>query len=299
MISAKIVQDSVTTQGKRITTFELEYPRFIHSEFMTHRQFSRNCASSRAIPIDTMHKQVLENPAEPVHWGKNQPGMQAKQELEGDQLKSAKVNWLAARDGAVHNSKMLAAYGVHKQIANRVTEPFQTMKTVVTSTEWANWFWLRFHADAQPEIQELARQMLELHCESVPLVTLNGEWHVPYVTRSRHPLTGTMRYITNGHELEVYEAITISTSCCAQVSYRKLDDTLEKAQQIFDRLVKSEPVHASPTEHQATPIESPKLRVSPDHWEPGVTHVTRNGDACSGNFVGWVQHRQLIPGHCR
>lgn len=299
MISAKIVQDSVTTQGKRITTFELEYPRFIHSEFMTHRQFSRNCASSRAIPIDAMHKQVLENPAEPVHWGKNQAGMQAKVELEGDELKSAKIDWLVARDSAVHNSRMLAQSGVHKQIANRVTEPFQVMKTVVTSTEWNNWFWLRFHADAQPEIQELAKQMLNLHIQHVPTPTLVGEWHVPYVTRVRAPLSGTMLYYTGTQELSVKDAVTISTSCCAQVSYRKLDDTLEKAQSVFDRLIKSEPVHASPTEHQATPIESPKLRVTPEFWEPGITHVNKNAEACSGNFVGWIQHRQLIPGHSR
>lgn len=298
-ISATIIQDSITRDNKRITTFELEYPRFIHSEFMTHRQFSRNCASSRAIPIHVMHQHIRDNMAYPVHWGKNQAGMQAKEEIDAEAKASAKIDWEVACDTAIHNSRMLASTGLHKQIANRVTEPFQTMKTVVTATEWENWFWLRFHADAQPEIHELAKQMLNAHIASFPVPVFAGEWHVPYVTRRRSPLTGTMEYYTDsGTSVTVQDARIVSTSCCAQVSYRKSDDSIEKAREIYDRLITSEPVHASPTEHQATPMDNPVVK-SITNLEPGVTHVDTRGRAGSGNFYGWIQHRQLIPGQAR
>jgi thymidylate synthase ThyX len=85
MISAKIIADSISESeyGDRITTFELEYPRFIHGELMTHRLFSRNAASSRAIPINKMMDQVLTAPAMPVEWGLNKSGMQAEEMLKG------------------------------------------------------------------------------------------------------------------------------------------------------------------------------------------------------------------------
>ena len=150
-ISAEIIQDSIH-KGNRITTFELEYPRFIHGEFMTHRQFSRNAASSRAIPVEKMHKHISENMAMPIHWGINEPGMKATTELTGRELSDAINNWQVACDMAIHNSRMLLLSRLHKQVANRVTEPFQMMKTVVTATEWNNWYWLRNHTDAQPEI---------------------------------------------------------------------------------------------------------------------------------------------------
>ena len=186
-IKATIIQDS-TCNGSRITTFELEYPRFIHAELMTHRQFSRNAASSRAIPIEKMHEHVLSNPAKPIHWGANQAGMQAKQELTSVFLAGAKAVWQSALEDAVRWSKALGNTGLHKQIANRVTEPFQFMKTVVTATEWNNWYWLRNHEDAQPEIHELAKQMWETSQASEPLELSMYHWHVPYVTRSKDPL---------------------------------------------------------------------------------------------------------------
>lgn len=298
-ISAKIIHDSVSQEGKRITTYELEYPRFIHSEFMTHRQFSRNCASSRAIPIEKMQEQVTFNPATPHHWGKNQSGMQAHEELVEDALLTAQSAWNVACHNAVHNSRELANTGLHKQIANRVLEPFQHMKTVVTATEWDNWFWLRFHSDAQPEIHQLARLMLDCRIQHSPTPLYPGEWHVPYITRKRNEKTADMEYYTeSGEPLTLEQARVISVSCCAQVSYRKNDDTLEKAQQIYKRLITSEPVHASPTEHQATPMQRAKTKTL-DNWEPGTTHIHKSGWSGSGNFYGWTQFRQLIPNHSK
>ena len=292
MISAKIIQDSVTLKGDRITTFELEYPRFIHSELMTHRQFSRNAASSRAVPIERMIKHVHEHPAEPVHWGKNQPGMQAKVELEGEELALAKHGWRAACASACEWSAWLSSQGVHKQIANRVTEPFQTMKTVVTATEYHNWFWLRHHADAQPEIYELADKMHYAMWKSHPTTIYENEWHVPYVKREfdTNRSLGITYMTDRGEVLTVSQARKVSASCCAQVSYRLQDDSVEKAEMIFDKLITSQPAHASPVEHQATPV----VQSTNQDWPHGVTHQDREGYLWSGNFKHWSQYRKIL-----
>lgn len=298
-ISAEIIADSAY-HSSRITTFELEYPRFIHAEFMTHRQFSRNAASSRAIPIERMHQHVKTNMAMPIHWGRNQAGMQAQYELEDNERKSAIMNWQVACDMAVHNSRMLHLDNVHKQIANRVTEPFQMMKVVVTATEWGNWYWLRNHQDAQPEIHELASIMLQAHEYSQPEQLLPGQWHLPYVNSHISLVDGSQCFTdTKGDDLTLAEAQAVSASCCAQVSYRKSDDSLEKAQMIFDKLINSEPVHASPVEHQASPMVNATTYMSDDTWEPGITHCDRAGNLWSGNFKHWIQFRQLIPNNAK
>lgn len=292
-ISAIIVADSIS-QGKRITTFELEYPRFIHSELMTHRVFSRNAMSSRAVPIEKMIEQVAKEPAMPIHWGKNQAGMQAKDELEGMELVAAKSSWKLAAEEAANFAAGMDFLGAHKQVVNRILEPFQTMKTVLTSTEFENFYWLRNHKDAQPEIKKLAEEMLKAQEQSKPIPLLQGEWHLPYY--GEH---GALFGSFSDEELE--NAKAISASCCAQVSYRKLDDSLEKALNVYKRLVESEPVHASPFEHQATPIGMTALECIHKMvgWEEGVTHQDRWGNLWSGNFCGWIQHRQLIPNNVK
>lgn len=315
-ISAVVIQDSITPSGKRITTFELEYPRFIHSEFMTHRLFSRNSASSRAIPIKTMNDNILNNPAQPIHWGKNQSGMQAKEELDFATKVLAQHEWGLAMRDAVRHSQQLDFFKAHKQLSNRLTEPFQHMKVVLTATEFANWVWLRDHPDAQPEIRELAKEMGVSYDHSTPVQLQPGEWHLPYVNHVRDD-NGVMKYYVSSAEeitwLSIDEAKMISASCCAQVSYRKFDDTLEKAKTVFDRLINSEPVHASPVEHQATPIATTQppsifnhtvineinMPNNPGSWQEGITHADRNGKLWSGNFQGWIQFRQLIPNHSK
>lgn len=243
MIKATIIADSVSAHtGQRITTFELEYHRFIHSELMTHRQFSRNAASSRAIPIDKMIELVENNTAYPIHWGENQSGMQAKDE-EVD-ITRAKEYWLQARNNAVYVAKCMRTLGLHKQIVNRILEPFQMMKTLVTATSFDNFFNLRCHKDAQPEIKHLADLMYQAMQESTPEVLRAYEWHTPYIKHKRTS-DGELHYIADNMLIPVNAAIQISCSCAAQVSYRKNDTSIEKALAIYDKLVNSEPVHAS------------------------------------------------------
>lgn len=309
MIKAKIIADSKSAHTEqRITTFELEYPRFIHSEIMTHRQFSRNTSSSRAIPIDKMIEQVQTNPAIPIHWGLNQSGMQAEEELSYIQKELANSLWVKAKNNAVAVAKEMKELGLHKQIVNRVLEPFQMMKTLVTATSFDNFFNLRCHKDAQPEIKQLADLMYQAMQESEPESLKAGEWHTPYVQHTRGE-DGTLWYFTTREKYDIDDgiwvntteyldqdqAIKISCSCTAQISYRKNDTSIEKAIKIYDKLIGSEPKHASAFEHCATPIDPSQEDEIKEH--SGITHWLSNSNgftACSGNFKNWVQYRQLI-----
>ena len=258
--SVKVLRDSVGPTGKRITTFELTYPRFVHAELMTHRLFSRNSASSRAIPIEKMLRQIEEDPAMPVWWGKNQPGMAAEEELTGQALEKVKENWLKARDHAVHVARILKDFGLHKQIANRVTEPWMFITVLVTATEYDNWFRLRCHPTAQPEIRWVAEEMRKARDESEPRVLAAGEWHLPLIDFDDEVTGG----ITDS------ELCKISTGRCARVSYLTHDGKRDFAEDIklHDKLMESG--HWSPFEHVAMALDTNE-RV--------------------GNFVGWRQYR--------
>ena len=284
--AAVIAHSKSSVNGKEIITMELEYPRFIHGEFMTHRMFSRNAASSRAIPVSKMIEQVWNDPAKPVHWGKNQAGMQASEELVGVPLCLVKGYWEDAAHYAASFARQMSQEGAHKQVVNRILEPFQVMKTVVTATEWENFYWLRNHEDAQPEIKRLAEVMLEAASKSKANPLDPEDWHVPYYKDG---------FWMQGMEDSLEDALAISASCCAQVSYRLLDDSIEKARMVYKRLVESSPVHASPFEHQASPMQYDSFCDLENGWEDGVTHMDHGGNMWSGNFQSWIQHRQLIP----
>lgn len=303
-ITAKVVAHSVAaTNGVELVTFELEYPRFIHSELMTHRMISKNAASSRAIPVNRAIELIRENTAAPSHWGKNQPGMSAKEQCEAEvhigeyehplgpqpYRYTREQAWAAARDEAIYIAEAFAKAGYHKQIVNRLLEPFSHIKVVATatSTQLNNLFWLRCHPDAQPEFQELAKTMWEALDGSAPIGLEVGDWHTPYFARG---------YWVEESGVPLEDALAISASCCAQVSYRRLDDSIEKARDIFKRLVETKPVHASPFEHQGTPmldIDGPGSGFE----QRGATHFHKKFGYMSGNFDGWIQHRQLIEDH--
>jgi thymidylate synthase ThyX len=290
-ITATIIADSINSNNNRITTFELTYPRWIHAEVMTHRLFSRNAASSRAIPVSKTTEAIKNNPAIPVFWGANQAGMQSNTELKDFKLFLTKHIWNLSTYISANLSSLLAFMGLHKQYANRVSEYAQVYKIVVTATEFDNFFHLRCHKDAQPEIQLLATKMYGALQQSTPKLLHSGEWHLPYCITTTDLATGETVYTTKEyHHLTLEDAKKLSASCCAQVSYRLLDESLEKAILIYDRLVNSTPIHASPFEHQATPIPE----ITTGIWPDGVTHFDKDDNYWSGNFKGWIQHRHLI-----
>ena len=290
-ITAKIIADSISPSGVRLTTMELNYPRFIHSEFMTHRMFSRNASSSRAIPIEKMLKQVQENPAFPIHWGKTHPGMHAREEVEHPV--GAYREWIRCSIDAIESAEFLLNYGLHKQIVNRVLEPFQYIKVIVTATEWDNFFKLRLHADAQPEIYELARCMKVSMEDSIPNKLEYGEWHAPYVEWDEF----TMSMFRNKEDL-LETKIKCSVARCARVSYLNHDNSspdIEKDLQLAAKLL--EAGHLSPFEHIATPmptnVYSDRFEFDCE-WVEGITHIDRGNVYWSGNFKSWIQHRQLL-----
>lgn len=296
-ITANIVADSISPEGIRLTTFELEYPRFIHAELMTHRMFSRNAQSSRAVPVS---KSLKLDYITPIVWGKNQAGMSSKEVLNEENQKACEYYWHALVRYCRDFAERMSAEGLHKQWANRCLEWFSPIKVVVTATEWDNFFWLRIDPEAaQPEIVELATKMKEAMDTSKPQLLAPGDWHVPYVTTqyvNDDEYHATI-YLVGDQEVDLETAKKISASCCAQVSYRKLDTSIEKALEIYDKLFSGPKPHLSPVEHQATPM-SPYTEelntVDPHTWEEGVTHSSRDLSLWSGNLRGWIQLRQTI-----
>lgn len=277
MIEAKVIEDSISSIGKRIVTLQLMYPRFIHSELMTHRVFSRNASSSRAIPVNKMLNMVRSNPAMPIHWGKNQPGMQASEQLEDHGIQAAQMMWREAARRAADIAERMNNLGLHKQVANRILEPFQHISVVLTTTELDNWFDLRMHEDAQPEIHELAIQMFKVITTSDPKLLEPGDWHLPYVSeeeRNNEDIKGVLQ--------------KISASRCCRVSYLKHDGTAASTDEdlaLFERLAGARPLHASPLEHQATPdLCTTGNKTNFLEWAQPELH---------GNFKGWIQYRKV------
>jgi thymidylate synthase ThyX len=317
-IVARVLADSINEQGNRLTTWEVEYPRLIHSELMTHRMFSRNAASSRAIPFAKMVEQLN---GRPVRFGKNQAGMQDEGEsyansvlVPGTSYQSWETCWYelpedawdTARQSAVQYAKAFAESGYHKQITGRLTEPFQMMKTIISATETSNFFWLRDDKAADPTIAELARVMKEAQEQSVPELLKAGEYHLPYIDIWYDHAVGLRGYSIDidgePKTITLEQAIKVSCARCAAVSYRNEGYGLEKSLEVYERLLGSDKKHASAFEHVATPMMSTHfyngINVSgtPGTWEEGISHEDRNGNLWSGNFCGWIQYRKTIDG---
>lgn len=304
-ISAKIIADSVSAHsGDRITTLQLLYPRFIHAELMTHRVFSRNASSSRAIPVKKMLEMVNNNPAMPIHWGANQPGMQADKQLSEQDRYKAEVLWREAAQKASSVAERMVEIGLHKQVANRILEPFQHIHVVLTATEFDNWDELRDHNDADPNIHELARQVKIARQESKPQTLEYCDWHLPYITDNDWVVLETA--YPRDLDTQIEMAKKVSAARCCRVSYLKHDGSasnIEEDLALCDRLVGARPIHASPFEHQATPMPEVEPRVYfngggdvevKGYVPDGVSHIDLEGFAWSGNLKGWIQHRKLI-----
>ena len=266
LTSAEVVKHSVSSKGVHIYTLALRYPRFIHGEFMTHRVFSRNASSSRAIPINRMIGMTIKDPARPIFFGSNKAGMQAGKELPPIRKMIALVLWFMACYTACAFSWLLSKTGLHKQHCNRITEPFQYITVLLTCTHLDNFMHLRNHPDAQPEIQKLAKLMQKAIDASEPTPLYNG-WHIPYVTKEE--LEGDHRY-------RIEDLLRFSAARCARVSYLNHDGTKPSViddLKLYHLLVGSNPKHMSPVEHQALALHSTKQ---------------------SANFKGFRQYRWFI-----
>lgn len=300
MIKSEIIADSLSPNGKRLTTFLLEFPRFILAELNTHRSLSKNAASSRAIPFEKFVQQIKDNPAMPEFWGKNQSGMQAKEELSNDEIyqfspyldggvdkwsgmgkkDAAKAIWIDARDSAIKWAEKLNELGCHKQIVNRILEPWFHIRVILSGTEFENFFALRAHPDAQPEFRVLAEKMLENYNNSTPKTLAEGEWHIPFGdsfnNEKLHDIYNECGSPDNDYDDDILEIKKkIAVARCARVSYFNFEgkDDYEADIKLCDRLFGSVPRHLSPTEHVAQCM---------------------NDDKFYGNFCGFKQYRKFF-----
>jgi thymidylate synthase ThyX len=334
-IDVEIIKDSTNWTGHRLTTYVLKYPRYIHSELMTHRVFSKNSASSRAIPYNKMKENILEDPVMPI-WTANQSGMQGKFITDEKVIEELNENWLCQLDDTILRANGFFTTNVHKQNVNRLLEPWMHIKIILTGTDFDNWFTLRYHPDAQPEIQELARKMLEAMKESKPEYLEPGQWHIPFsddlasdevIQRSYKLLFANSGWTKEPTKEEMFEhgintALNRSVARCARVSYNNVDgtgSTIEKDLELFQKLLVSEPLHASPAEHQAQ-VPYPKDYVNghmsvahelgfnsgpydsiPELWKKavyenetkGLALISKKGKYFS-NLQGWIQYRKIL-----
>lgn len=239
MIECQVIADSVMG-GTRIASVQVKYPRFILPQLNTHRVFSRSTASSRAVPTAKLIEMVRNEPVVPVHWGQNQAGMVAKTQIDKARADFAKAEWMKAANTAADTAQLLADIGVHKQVVNRILEPFMWAETIITATEWDNFFKLRIADDAQPEIQALAKAIKKAMDESVPIERI---FHLPYLREDELDDNGFRTY---------EQKAKISAARCARVSYlnhNKQMPSVEEDLKLAERLI--EAGHMSPFDHQA------------------------------------------------
>jgi hypothetical protein len=244
---------------------QLTHPRIVHAEFMTHCAFARNASSSRAIPFAKMVTAILDDPFIPVWWGKNQAGMQSREEINEIEKGRCLWIWLEARNSSVKAAAALSEIGLHKQICNRLLEPWGWITVCVTGDAgaWSNYFALRCHPDAQPEIQKQAYMARDLYFNNSPRALGVGEWHLPYISEEEKT------------SLEL--PIRVSVGRCARTSYLTQEGKRDPAKDIelYNRLYEAKPMHASPFEHAAV--------------------ATGDGQRY-GKYTGWKSHRHMIPG---
>lgn len=286
-ISAIIIKDSKNEFGNRITTFLLTFPRIILAEKNTHRVLSRNSASSRAIPFRTMAKNVQETPFIPIRWMKEHTGMQGTEYfvdeyIDGNnQVLNLQDEWLRAKESAIRHATNLSLMGLSKQICNRLLEPFMWHTVIATATDWENFFALRAHEAAEIHIQDLAYKMLDEYNKSEPQQLVAGQWHIPF------------QELIDPTIIEWEIMAQVSAGICAGISYGRIKDKIDPLDMIdlYQSLVQrpyegkrgirsaTDPIHASPTEHQAQAMRQAQ-----------ITHYG------SGNFKGFIQFRKMLQG---
>lgn len=264
-ITAKVIKDSIYN-GHRLTTLELHYPRIILAELNTHRQLSKSTSSSRAIPVEKIIQNVKDDPYIPIKWGMNERGMSSSKEAVYMDKLRAENYWLEAMRSSIKQAENLITIGIHKQFANRILEPWSHVNTIISGTEWDNFFKLRISDNAQPEMRKLAEEIKRAMDNSSPeekrlTNDISDKWHIPYITDEEA-------------DLPLETKLKVSVARCARVSYKsntsgKLS-TVSEDTELFDRLYSNG--HWSPFEHIALPTT----------------------ETNTANFVGWKQYRKFL-----
>lgn len=313
MYEARIERDSITQYGERVTTFVVTLPRIVLAELNTHKMISKSSASSRAIPVQKQIDRLNADPFHPVYWGKNQKGMQAERELSQHEINTATMIWDKAMRGNIDAAKELMDLGVHKQITNRVFECWMWHTVILTATDWSNFFHLRDHKAAQPEIAKAAGMMSELFRSNRPKLLGVDDWHMPFMDLDGED-ADLPRHIDTDTKIET--AVTVSVGRSARVSVlnhdgkRAIEDDIRLSATLYGA------GHMAPYEHVCRPMHDDEREIFSRHeWVPNPKHKTftqpKRGSGIRysprwlsterktrylGNFNGWVQARKLIHG---
>lgn len=299
--SAVVIADSINLAGHRLTTLEVTYPRFVHSEFMTHRWFSRNAASSRAIPVKKSIERVRNTPSYPVHWGAEKPGMQPGDSLGDEELRQVKYLWDQARVDMALRAETLTEMGLHKSLVNRIIEPWSWITVIVSSTDWENFFAQRATSRtplAQPELARAADLMEAAVLNSKPETLDRGEWHMPYIDHEDWLHAADLAPQTFAEpESAVMVLCKVSVARCARVSLLTHDGKRDLSidLDLYGKLVSASPMHASPLEHVAHPDPQNAQAVPVVDFRWNRASVVGHRDVPKlGNFLGWAQLRHMV-----
>lgn len=284
MYETKIILDSISPSGARLTTFQFTLPRIVLAEFNTHRMLSRNSASSRAIPVEKMIARVEADPFIPTYLGKNQKGMQAEAQLDEEAQTRSLLAWKYAMQDALKWARDLKDAGLHKQLTNRLLEPFNWHTIVCTATEYENYFALRDNPQAAPEIRDSAHEAHELYKKGDPVARIDGEFHLPYVE-------GYDQITLRAQGFTIEELIQISVGRCAAVSYMNQENVVDPVgdmKRAKERLFPSG--HMSPFEHVAEALSQERwVSIATEQAMQWIHHRVP-----VGNMWGWLQYRKTL-----
>jgi len=228
-----------------------------------------------------MLRDVYRDPVVPVYWGAAQQGMQAYSQVSALRIWVCRRLWLTLRLFVIAVAWAMLKLGLHKQIPNRLLEPWMWITVVLsgTTSSFANLFALRCHEKAEPHIQILAgliRECMSANQAAGRVSQLHiGDWHLPFIDK------------VEDWDIDYIDLPKVSAARCARVSYLTHNGSRAPAKDLdlYDRLVADTPKHASALEHAAKCIN--------------VDCTTLEGykaaAAASGNFEhGWQQLRKLI-----
>lgn len=326
-ISANIVADSISIHGDRVTTFLLTFPRFILPELNTHRMFSRNSASSRAIPFEKMVKMVEEDPFIPIAWQKDHKGMQGTEYFNEEESKSKIKEWLIARDNAVTQAKKLHSEGVTKQLCNRLLEPFLWHTVLLTATEFENFFKLRcpqyvinWYPKDRPEALEPTQATFKSKEQAI-LYTgecsnwTENDWRTSNIAQAEIHMQALAEamwdaynkstpvflrenqwhipYRENIDRDNIDDVIKIATARCARLSYMTFDNEIdyEKDIKLHDKLIENG--HLSPLEHICQCLTEEEYQASTKTIGFYNGRIILEEGWC-GNLRGFKSYRYII-----
>lgn len=326
MFRVRIVRDSVQAgrPHHRVRSYQLTYPRILLAELNTHRQLARSTESSRAQPPEARLAQVRGKPYRPLRWGQRIKGMGAGADLEEAAAEKASAAWDDAIYYALLCGEALATAGLAKEEVNRVVEPFSLCRTVVTSSQWDNFFALRTHETAHPAFTLLARAMYVAGRRSMPVPLQPGEWHLPYITSGDVEVArGYVAFAGAANDAGLRQPFTYgrlgswadyhlcrwSAARCARVSYNILGRANAAPTPADDDKTWAQLTGMAEAENPAAWAWQNPAALSPGEWPYRPIHASPMEHQCtppaenadlrwSGNLTGWVQFRKLLGGEC-